>query len=252
MKTRIIGAIVALILAAVGAFVLVTYVRGADARAAEGAELADVYIVQELIAEGTAGESVEEFVKVDTIPTRNLAEGAVTDLEELAGLVADADLLPGEQLISERFTDPAELAARGDVPIPEGMQLVSFTLPADRVVGGQVRAGDKIGLVGTVDPDEIGDEEDVINPITSFAFHGVLVTNVQGVVSADPETGEEQDQASGDNIMVTIALTAPDVERWIWFAEGEAAQYAQMWLTLENENTVNTGTRPVTGSNAWQ
>ena len=46
MKTRIIGAILALVLAVVGAFVLVTYVRGADARAAEGAELADVYVVE--------------------------------------------------------------------------------------------------------------------------------------------------------------------------------------------------------------
>lgn len=252
MKTRIIGAIVALILAVVGAFVLVTYVRGADARAAEGAELADVYIVQELIPEGTTGESVEEFVKADSVPKRNLAEGAVTDLEDLAGLVADADLLPGEQLLTERFVDPAELAARGDVPIPEGKQLISFTLPADRVVGGQVRAGDLIGLVGTVDPDEVGDTEDLINPITSFAFHGVLVTKVQGVAAPDPETGETQDQGAGDNIMVTIALSAPDVERWVWFAEGEAGQYAQMWLTLENEQTDNSGTRPVDGSNAWQ
>jgi pilus assembly protein CpaB len=252
MKTRIIGAIVALILAALGAFVLVTYVRGADARAAEGAELAEVFIVQEAIPEGTPGESLEELVKVDTVPSRNLVEGHVTDLADLAGLVADAEILPGEQLTEARFIDPAELAARGDVPVPAGMQLVSFTLPADRVVGGQVRSGDRIGLVGTVDPDEVGDQEDVMNPITSFAFHGVLVTKVQGVVTPDPESEERQEQSSGDSIMVTIALAAHDIERWVWFAEGEAAQYAQMWLTLENEQTDNSGTSPVDGSNAWQ
>ena len=202
MKTRIIGAIVALILAAVGAFVLVTYVRGADARAADGVELADVYIVQEAIPKGTAGEAVEEYVRLDTVQVRSLAEGAVTDpegLEELVGLVADAEILPGEQLLSARFVDPADLAALGDVTIPPGMQLVSFTLPADRVVGGQVRAGDHIGLVGTVDPDEIGDAEDVINPVSSFAFHGVLVTKVQGVVAADPESGETQEQGAQDS-----------------------------------------------------
>ncbi|WP_401000856.1 Flp pilus assembly protein CpaB [Agromyces sp. GXQ0307] len=252
MKTRIIGAIVALILAVVGAFVLVSYVRGADLRAAEGAELVDAYVVQQSIPEGTAGENVAEFVRVDTVLQRNLAEGAVTDLDDLAGLVADADLLPGEQLLVTRFVDPDELAARGDVPVPEGMQLLSFTLPADRVVGGQVRAGDRIGLVGTVDPDEVGDAEDVVNPISQFAFHGVLVTKVQGVVAVDPETGEAQDQGSGDNIMLTIALSAPDVVRWVWFTEGEAAQYAQMWLTLENELTDNSGAGAVDGSNAWQ
>lgn len=252
MKTRIIGAILALLLAVVGAFVLVTYVRGADARAAEGAELTEVYVVETEIPEGTSGDAVSEFVRVDTIPERNLAGDNVTDLSELTGLVASSDLLPGEQLLASRFIDPATLAARGDVPTPEGMQLISFTLPADRVVGGQVAAGDRIGLVGTVDPDEVGDQEDVINPVTSFAFHGVLVTKVQGVVAPNPETGETADQGSGDNIMLTIALSAPDVERWVWFAEGEAASYAQMWLTLENETTDNGGTRPVDGSNAWQ
>ena len=54
MKTRIIGAIVALILAVAGAFVLVNYVRGADARAVDGAELADVFIVETSIPEARA------------------------------------------------------------------------------------------------------------------------------------------------------------------------------------------------------
>lgn len=252
MKTRIIGAIVALVLTAVGAFVLITYVRGADARAAEGAELADVYVVQEEIPEGTPGESIAEYVKVDSLPQRNVAGSAVTDLSDLSGLVAETTLLPGEQLLEDRFIAPSEAAARGDVPVPDGMQLVAFTLEADRVVGGQVRAGDRIGLVGTVDPDEVGTEADVINPITSFAFHGVLVTKVQGAAAPDAESGEAVDQQSGDRIMVTIALSAHDVERWVWFTEGEAASYAQMWLTLENETTDNSGTGPVSGSDAFQ
>jgi pilus assembly protein CpaB len=78
------------------------------------------------------------------------------------------------------------------------------------------------------------------------------VTKVQGVVAPDPESDEKAEQQSQDNIMVTIALSAHDAERWIWFAEGESANYAQMWLTLENEQTDNSGTTPVDGSNAWQ
>ncbi|MGW4928691.1 Flp pilus assembly protein CpaB [Agromyces sp. NPDC004153] len=251
MKTRIIGAIVALVVAAVGAFLLITYVRGADARAAAGTELAEVYIVREEIPEGTDGGVIADFVRLDTVPIRNIADGAVSDLSELEGLVADADILVGEQLLEDRFIDPAELAATGDVSVPPGMQLVSFTLPADRVVGGQVKAGDRIGLVGTVDPDEEGDSADVVSPITQFAFHGVLVTRVQGVPAPDPDSGEAVDQRADADLMLTIALSTHDIERWVWFAEGEAANYAQMWLTLENEATDNGGSSPVTGSNAW-
>ena len=251
MKTRIIGAIAALLIAAIGAFVLITYVNGADARAADGATPTRVYVVKQTIPAGALGESVMEYLKVDTMPDRNVAEGSVGDLADLDGLVAAADILPGEQLLAGRFTTPAELAATGEVPVPEGMQLVSFTLPADRVVGGQVQPGDHVGLVGTVDPDEVGDLEDVTNPWTQFVFHNVLVAKVQGTTPSNPETGDAVDQDSGANLMVTIALTTRDVERWVWFAEGEAADYAQMWLTLENDKTDTSGSVRTDGSNVW-
>ncbi|WP_448808430.1 Flp pilus assembly protein CpaB [Agromyces bauzanensis] len=251
MKTRIIGAILAILLAAAGGFAVFTYVSAADARAAEGAELVEAYVVTDPVPQGTTAEAVQGAIEVGQLPRNAVPEDAVTDLADLAGLVTSAELLPGDILREGRFVDPAEAAA-GSVAVPPGMQIVSFTLPADRVVGGEVSAGDRIGLVGTIDPDEPGSEEDVINPITRFAFHGVLVTRVQGVARVDPETGEETDQSSDANVMVTIALSAHDVERWVWFTEGESADYAQMWLTLENEATDNSGTNPVDGNTAFQ
>ncbi|MDQ0573785.1 Flp pilus assembly protein CpaB [Agromyces albus] len=251
MKTRVIGAIVALLLASVGAFVLILYVRGADARAAEGAELVDTYIVQETIPKGTPGESVAEFITADTVPERNLADGAVTDLEELIGLVAGADILPGEQLLEARFLDPLDLAAKGEVTVPEGMHLLSFTLPADRVVGGEVKAGDFIGMVGTVDPGEPEGQEEVINPTTQFTFNHVLVTKVQGVAVPSEGSDEAAAQDPTGAIMLTIALSTHDVERWVWFAEGESSNYANMWLTLQTESTDTSGSVRVDSGNVW-
>ncbi|MGX5697106.1 Flp pilus assembly protein CpaB [Agromyces soli] len=250
MKTRIIGAILALLLAGVGAFVLINYVRGADARAAQGAELTEVYVVQKEIPRGTLGEAVADYVDTDTVPKRNVVDEAVTNLDDLNGLIADAAILPGEQLSLARFVSPQDIGASGDVPVPAGMQLLSFALPADRVVGGQVKAGDHIGMISTVDPDEVGDQEDVINPITRFAFHTVLVTKVQGLTK--PESDDQSvDQESGANIMLTIALSAHDAERWVFFTEGFDGDYAKMWLTLETPETDNSGTAPVTAENAW-
>ena len=167
MQTRIIGAIVALILAAVGAFVLVTYVRGADARAADGAELADVYIVEEAIPRARRAKPW----RTSSASTPSPSETSPRARSPTSKTSPDSSPTPrfsrANSCSRARFIDPHELAARGDVPVPAGMQLVSFTLPADRVVGGQVRAGDQIGLVGTVDPDETGAPVDVINPISS-------------------------------------------------------------------------------------
>ncbi|MGB4137122.1 MAG: AAA family ATPase, partial [Microbacterium sp.] len=203
----------ALVLAVVGAFFLIAYVNGADARAQKGAQLTDVYVVKTEIPRGTSGEQIKEFVVSDTVAQRNAVPDAVTDLATLQGLIASADLLPGEQLSTARFVDPQDIAASGDVPVPEGMQLLSFTLPADRVVGGQVKPGDRIGLIGTIDPKEPEGQTEVVNPISQFAFHDVLVTRVQGLAkpAKNSTDGTAVEQESGSSIMLTIALSAKDI-----------------------------------------
>ncbi|MDQ4213401.1 hypothetical protein [Microbacterium capsulatum] len=256
MKTRIIGAILALVLAAVGAFFLITYVHGADARAQLGAQLTDVYIVKTEVPRGTPGDQIKDYVTSDSVPKRNVVPDAVTDLSKLNGLLASADLLPGDQLSSARFASSENLAGSGDIPVPAGMQLLSFSLPADRVVGGQVKAGDHIGLISTTDPAQSGGVHvgypDPIDPVTRFTFHGVLVTRVQGLVktSKDGSNGSTGDQQSSTTVMLTIALSANDAARWVWYTEGVAGNYAHMWLTLENAKTSNSGAGPITSGNA--
>ncbi|WP_022889358.1 Flp pilus assembly protein CpaB [Agromyces italicus] len=256
MKTRIIGAIIALILTVVGAFLLVTYVRGADARAQQGAELADVYVVTEEIPSGTPGESVGDFVKLDSAPQRNIPEGAVTKLSELNGLVADGKVFVGEQLLVAQFVSPAEKASRGDVDVPAGMQEVSFALPVQRMVGGAIRSGSKIGLVVTkyeagVD---IKDGTPTFVPESQFSFNGVLVTNAQIGENVSDGDSSEGSETSGDTILLTVALATHDAERLVWAMEGneqagDYIPYVGLWATLQNEATDTSGSAPVNESN---
>jgi Flp pilus assembly protein CpaB len=249
MKTRIIGAILALVLAVAGAFVLITYVRGADARAAEGAELADVYIVQKDVPKGTSGDAIGEFVKLDQMPQRNIAEDAVTDLAELTGLVADADLLPGEQLLSARFIDPLELAARGEVPVPAGMQEVSFALPTQRVVGGQVKAGSTVGvLVTKTDTSADG----AVGTGTSFELDRVLVTRVEIGTSVSSESESSNASRTGEAVMVTVAVSTRDAERLVWSLEGYEDGTVGVWLTLQNAETDTGGSDLIADGNVRQ
>lgn len=254
MKTRIIGAIVALLLTLVGAFALVGYVRGADARAAEGAELANVYVVQEEIPSGTPGEAVGDYVKLDSAPQRNIAESAVTDLADLQGLVADGRVFPGEQLLEAQFVEPAVKASRGDIDVPAGMQEVSFALPVQRMVGGAIRPGSKIGIVATkYEPGvDITDGTPTFVPETQFSFNGVLVTSVQ--IGQSVTDGSSDDEKSGDTILVTVALSTHDAERLVWATEGyeqpaDYIPYVGIWVTLQNEATDTSGSAPVNESN---
>ncbi|GAA4066488.1 Flp pilus assembly protein CpaB [Agromyces indicus] len=248
MKTRIIGAIVALLLAVVGAFVLVNYVQAADARAAAGAELSDVYIVEEEIPQGTPGEEVGEFVTVDQVPARNLNEDRVTDLADLQGLVALDDVLPGEQLLNSRFSDPAVLNATGEIPVPEGLQEVTIALPVERVVGGQVSPGSTVGVVYSTNTNTISPNSNVA--VTKFMFHRMLVTRVTPGTTVASD-GSSTNETSAGTIMVTFAATTPQVERLVYGAEQQADGNGGLWLTLEPETADPSGSSPRFGQNIY-
>ncbi|WP_353808487.1 RcpC/CpaB family pilus assembly protein [Agromyces sp. SYSU T00194] len=248
MRIRIIGAIAAIVLAAAGAFLVVNYVNGADERAAAGAELVDVYVVEEDVPRGTSGEAIADFVVERRITANAVQPGVVEDLAELAGLVTTTDLLIGEQLVEGRFASPLEVAASGDVPLPDGAQEVTIALSVDRVAGGTVRPGSTVGVVGTVEQEtEQPDGTIETESTTQFVYHKMLVTRIQGgtaLVSEDSEsTGD-----GATTIMVTFAATTPQVERLVWAAEGNAG----IWLTLEPESASESGSSQVTGENFWE
>jgi Flp pilus assembly protein CpaB len=245
MRIRIIGAVVAVVLAAVGALALVLYVRDADVRAADGAELVNVYVVgEEGVPKGTPGEAIRDFISVERLPNIAVQSDHVTDLSDLEGLVTTAELLPGEQLVIGRFQDPALLAARGDVTVPAGMQEITVALPVEQAAGGVIVAGSTVGVVFT---SAVGEDEALS---TAFALHQVLVTRVQGgdTFAVAPES----DAGPVSRIMVTLALTTPDIERLVWAAELQQNNSGGIWLTLESDTTDEAGSKIVNSGNVFE
>lgn len=241
MRIRIIGALVALVLAVVGGVVLFLYVSGAEQRALGGAALVDVYVVTEAIPAGSDAATVADRIEVDKLPAMAVLDDRVTDLDQITGLVANTDLVPGEQLIRARFEDPDVLAARGDVAVPEGLQEVSIALPVQRVVGGAILPGSKVGIViSSNQPDAT----------TQFVFNDVLVTRVQGGTSFVRESDAEE-TAPVSEIMLTFAMSTPDIEKVVWAAELLEEGTTGIWLTLQPDAVDTGGSRPVNGANIY-
>lgn len=248
MKTRLIGAILAIVLAVVGTVVLTGYVQGADARATNGAEMVSVYVVTEEIPAGTAAEKIGDLISEKKIPAIAAVPGRVTKLSALAGRVADATLQPGEQLLTSRWVDSAQLAARGDVTLPDGMQAVTIALPVEHVVGGTIKAGDTVGVVITASIKPAGGSEE--QPVSKQVFHKVLVTAVQEGTMTSPAKGQDGADAASEpvsSVMVTLARTTPDIEKLVWGQE-----FGSVWLTLENAKADETGSRIVDGNAVFE
>lgn len=242
MSRRIIGVLVAVLLASVGTFTLVSWAASAEERVLAGERTVEVLVVREAIPAGVPAEELGTRVERERVPVKVRAEGGVDAIDDLAGMVTAVDLVPGEQLVTARFAPPDELARRSAVAVPEHLQEVTLSLEPQRAVGGRLRPGDTVGLVASFAP-VAGEGTEAGTPSTThLILHKVLVTRVQAVptatVSSPEGTEDGPEPTPGSDLLITLALDAPSVERVVF-----AQEFGSVWLTAEPATASESGTR---------
>jgi pilus assembly protein CpaB len=251
VKRRLMGVIGAVVLALLGTIVLVSYVKGAEDRALAGEKTVKVLVAAEPIEAGTPAEELEGKLEFERIPQKVKAEGAVTSIGQLGDRVTETELLEGEQIVKSRFVEEGEAGSAGSTG---GASLLQQTvaLEAERAIGGQIKQGDIVAVVGSFDPFDLPDGTKTPNQ-THVLIHKVRVTNVQ--VESSPGTeAESGGDSEGDNaaeapsggFLVTIALSAPDVERVTFTAE-----FGHVWLAAEPRDADESGTKIVVLDNVY-
>ncbi|HWM33107.1 MAG TPA: Flp pilus assembly protein CpaB [Pseudolysinimonas sp.] len=234
MRTRIIAVAIAAVLAVAGAVALVVAFRAADQAAVAGAQLHPVLVVTSEIPAGTDSAALGDAVEVRQIPATYIAEGAVADLDALAGQVAAVTLQPGEQVLAARFASPAELASAGvHVAVPAGLQEVSIAVDLQRIAGGSVGPGERVGVFASYD-------NGGADKTTTLLLNRVLVTSVASTV--DPDAGGQQAQGL---VLVTLALDADQARAVV-----NAAEFGHIWMSAQNDDTAVPAAAPSGGVGA--
>lgn len=232
MNSRVLAAVAAAVLAIAGSFLLITYTNGAEKRALAGVQTAEVLIVSAEVPAGTPADVVLKSATRQAVPAKAVPADAVTDPASISGLVSTVVLVPGEQLLSSRFQDPATMQTPGTVAVPAGMQEVSILLAPQRSVGGRLQAGDTVGVfVSMKTPPEV----------THLTLHKVLVTAVQGTPAAADAASDASSGAASEDVMITLALTAADAEKVVY-----AQEFGTIWLSDEPSTAGQEGTRELT------
>lgn len=272
MKRRLIGIVLAVLLAGGGTAALVAYVQTAKKQAVASEVASTVYVVDGKIAKGASAEAIRAAVHVEQVPTRLKQEQAVTDLADIDGMVAAVDLLPGEQLVKARLVPAAELTT----DVPDDLMQVSLLLDPERAVGGMLKPGETVGVFLSFDPferDTAGIEPSTTTVVTGEAttpastpgktpnmthleFQKVQVTSVRAVQATggsdsknDKSSADASDvtaPVSNDKLIVTLALKAPQVEQIVF-----AAEFGHVWLASEPASVDESGTRLVTLGNVY-
>lgn len=226
MNKRLAAAVAAGMLALVGVLVLVSWAKGANERAYEGADLVSVVRVTEPVAAGTKADVLQESTEIAKLPKDAVPAGALRSLAEVKGLTTTTTLEKGEVLLAARLAAPGA-PAQDKATVPKGYQEISVSLEAQRVVGGAVRAGDKVGVIAT-----FRSENAELREFGNLVRHDVVVTKV------DTATVDGVGAAS----MVTLAVQTQDAEK-IAFAQ----DFGKVWLTKQNSDTDRTGEKLITG-----
>ena len=223
MQRRLLAAVAAFLIAAVGAVLLVGYAQSADARARAGEQSVPVLVVDTRVPAGTAAAALAGSVRTEQVPARLAVPGSMTDLSGVTGRVTTADLLPGEQVVQGRFADPATLLPAGTVAAPAGTQEVSLTLQPQQAVNGALRGGDRVGVL-VLGTDGSGKP--------AAQLDDVLVTRSTGA----PKSGDPSAQ-----VTVTLALDGPQSATVL-----SGMQRGTVWLSLQA--TPRPGTTSTTSS----
>jgi pilus assembly protein CpaB len=254
MPRRLLGILAAVLLAGIGTFTLVLYVRGAEERALAGEQLTPVHVVRTPVPAGTAADELGTVVEVEQVPVKVRAADAVTDLSALAGMVTAVDLIPGEQLLASRFVRPEDRPA-GGVDVPAGLVEVTIELSPTRAVGGKLSPGDTVAVLSSFEPFELSGAHIEVDgqpiPIqldgelaaggktpntTHVIVQQVLVTAVQS--AGKPPADGDGGQAPTGSLLVTLAVSPADAERVVFTAE-----FGSLWLAAETGEHVPGGTR---------
>lgn len=272
MKRRAIGIVLAVLLAGGGTAALVGYVQAAKDKAVSSEVLTTVYVVDAKIPKGAKATDIRAKVKAEQVPARLKLDDAVTDLASVEGKVAAVELLPGEQLVAARLTEGSVSNA------PKGLMQISVMLEAQRAVGGQLVAGDLVGVFLSFDPFDTNDvglaalyENPPTTPapvpgsttptsaakspnMTHLEFQKIQVTAVQRVVLGGGLGGKNDSKATGEDApdidterwVVTLAMTAKQAEQLVF-----AAEFGHVWLANQPATVDESGTRIVTLGNVY-
>jgi pilus assembly protein CpaB len=244
-RRRAVSVGTAVVLAGVGSLGLVSWASSSKNHAEAQQAEAAVVIIDKRVPKGADAATIKAASHVGTVPQKNLADGALTSEDQVGVQVAAADLEPGDQLVQARLATVAS-------PAPADKVQVSATLSAERALGGQLKAGDSVGVYLSFEPTHGGSSGAAPTPApltstTNLEFQRVLVTDVQTTSApASQKSGGQVQQVSGDNFVVTLALSPAQSERFVF-----ATEFGHVWLSNEPATVKDDGTGIITMGNVY-
>lgn len=204
MDKRKLSIILAVVLALMGTVMVRNYIAQTERKFVKEEKKAYVLVAKTSIPAGTTID--ETMFQFEAVPEKYVQPKAINSQSLVVGKRAIADILPGEQIMSTKLTiavKDTSLAMR----TPQGKRAMTLTIPILSAVGGKVRAGDYVDVVGTFPYNAQVDGKTVTELVSVTLFQNVLVLGIEG--NAPAERGKPAPAAT--DLVVTLALSPREI-----------------------------------------
>lgn len=207
MDKKKLSIVLALVLALMGAAMFRNYVSQVEKKFVKSEKKAYVLVATTNIPAGTTID--ETMIKFDAIPEKYVQPKATSSQSLVVGKRAIADIFSGEQIMSTKLTIAVKntsLAMR----TPQGKRALAFTIPYLAAVGGKVRPGDYIDVMGTFPYNSQVDGKTVTELVSVTLFQNILILSVEG--GGGVGAGARGKAApSPTDLVVTLALSPREI-----------------------------------------
>jgi len=211
---RTVILIAAVVVAAIAAVAVYSYLTTVQDRANKDAKLVKVFVVKKDIAKGLPGEQAldQGYIKPDKINVKFRATTALTDVNVIRGRVALTNLAANQVVVDGQFVDPKVATVSSAQRIPSGNVAITIQVDQVRGVANLVQPGDKVNMLVSI---HSGKEE--------YLYQNVPVLFVGS--QAAPQPGETTattqpvngNQGSG---LITVAVKPIAAQRIAFVANG--------------------------------
>jgi pilus assembly protein CpaB len=244
-NTRVLAIILAVILAGVAAYALLSYIQGVETRTQEDFDPVDAYVAADLIPAGTSANAAVagNLIELRSVPSVAVPPGAVGDLAQLEGTVAVVDILPGEVLVADRFGTDV-IAPRGLREIPQDKEAISIEVGVVQGVAGFISAGDQVSVIAEVtipdEPVEVADGEEAAAPPeeTETIFTQYLLQDVEVLAVGRRVILEGEDQVQQtEQVLMTLALDPDEAEKLVFASNNGVLHFTLLPPETEDPET---------------
>lgn len=205
MDRRRILLVVAVVVALLGTALVFLYVRGSDARAEARFDTVNVL---RAVAPIEPGESIDDAASTGKLALQPVAREYLlpnyqTSTESLSGSFATMRILPGEQIVADKFGTQVETPQSG-LDIPKGMIAISVTLTDTARVAGFINPGTKVAIF----LNSVSFTRLLLEEVTVIAVGSTTTTQTTTTTPEGTQTVEQLPRT-----LMTLALSQKDAER---------------------------------------